>query len=169
MRSPRPLLFVALAVAGVALSSCTSTVASESPATVTESPSPHGSPSATATPVPDSGPVEAFRAWWTAVRSADTVAACGVLTPDLQERMLTEYTTTTGLTVADCAALVRQTSTLYAAAGMSPDVDVAVVAEQSDEAVLDVTYASGDCGTVHLSHTTGRWMLTDLSQECAAR
>lgn len=169
MRSPRPLLFVALAVAGVALSSCTGHVASEPSTAVAESPSPHGSPSATATPVPDSGPVEAFRAWWTAVRSSDTVAACGALTAGLQERMLTEYTASTGLEVEDCAELVRQSSLLYAAAGMSPDVDVAVVTEQGDDAVLDVTYASGDCGTVHLSHTTGVWMLTELSQECAER
>lgn len=168
MRSPRPLTLVALVGTALALSACTAEVASDETTAAATAPAPAGSPSATTSPSPDSGPVEAFRAWWTAVRSADTVAACGALTEGLQQRMIAEYNATTGQDIADCATLISQSSALYAATGMSEDVDIEVVSEQQDQAVLDVTYASGDCGTVHLDHATGAWMLTELSQECTA-
>lgn len=168
MRSPRPLLVFALAGASLILSACTGPSASEptasdSPSALSAAPSPVVTTSAS----PEPGPVEAFRAWWTAVRSADTVAACGALTEPLQERMIQEFNNTTGATITDCAALVARSSALYAATGMSADVDVAVASQTENDAVLDVTYAGGDCGTVHLDRSSGSWMLTELSRECA--
>lgn len=169
MRSPRPLFLVALIGVGVALSACTGTASTDGSAAPEATLSPLQSPAATTTPGPDSGPADAFRSWWTAVRAADTVAACDALSPELQDRLRTEYTATTGVDIADCAALVRQASALYAATGVGPGVEVEVASEQADAAVLDVTYPSGDCGTVHLDHSSGAWMLTELSQECVAR
>ncbi|MDQ1123829.1 hypothetical protein [Microbacterium trichothecenolyticum] len=169
MRSPRPLFFAALVGVGVILSACTGEAAPEAPTDAETTLTPHDSPAATTTPAPDSGPIDAFRAWWTAVRAADTVAACDALAPALQERMRAEYSAATGVGIADCAALIRQASALYAAAGMGADVEVEVASEQADTAVLEVTSASGDCRTVHLDHSTGAWMLTELSQECDAR
>lgn len=170
MRSPRPLLLVALAASAVVLSACTGPTASEATPADSASPapvSPSAAPAATTTASPEPGPVERFESWWTAVRAADTVAACGALAEPLQQRMIQEYSDTTGAGISDCTTLIAQTSALYAATGMSADVDVALVSETATDAVLDVTYAGGDCGTVHLGHSSGTWMLTDLSRECA--
>lgn len=167
MRSPRPLLLLALAGASLVLSACTGPTASE-PASIEPSASVSTAPSpvASASASPNAGPVEAFRSWWTAVRASDTVAACGALTEPLQQRMIQEYNDTTGAGISDCAALITQTSALYAATGMSADVDVTVVSQTQNDAVLDVAYAGGNCGTVHLDRSSGSWTLTELSQEC---
>lgn len=170
MRSPRPLLLVALAGTALVLSACTGPTASDTAPADSASPavvSPSAAPSATTTASPEPGPVARFESWWTAVRAADTVAACGALAEPLQQRMIQEYNDTTGAGISDCASLIAQTSALYAATGMSADVDVALVSETATDAVLDVTYAGGDCGTVHLDRSSGSWMLTDLSRECA--
>jgi ABC-type molybdate transport system substrate-binding protein len=165
MRSPHALVITLLA-AGLALTGCTGSSASDE-SSGTTAPTADASPVATATPVPADGPVAAFQAWWTAVRSADTVAACGALTEPLQQRMIAEYAATTGTEVGDCATLIRQSSALYAAAGLPADVTVEVESESADDALLQVTYANGDCGTVHLVRTTASWALTELSEECA--
>ncbi|SDO36235.1 hypothetical protein SAMN04487848_0582 [Microbacterium sp. ru370.1] len=169
MRSPRPLLLAALAGSAVVLSACTGPTASETAPSASASPaavSPSAAPAATTTASPEPGPVARFESWWTAVRAADTVAACGALTEPLQQRMIQEYNAATGAGIADCATLIAQTSALYAATGMSADVDVELASETATEVVLNVTYAGGDCGTVHLDRTSGSWMLTDLSREC---
>ncbi len=165
MRSPHALVFTLLA-AGLALTGCTGPSASDEPSE-TMAPTADAGPVATATPVPADGPVAAFQSWWTAVRSADTVAACGALTEPLQQRMMAEYAAATGTEVADCATLIRQSSALYAAAGLPADVTVEVESESADDALLQVTYANGDCGTVHLDRTPTSWALTELSEECA--
>lgn len=170
MRSPRPLLLAAFVGAALVLSACTGPTASDAGSAGTSSAPPAASsaaPTATASASPEPGPVEQFDSWWTAVRAGDTVAACGALTEPLQQRMIQEYTDAFGAGVTDCPTLIAQTSALYAATGMSADVDVQVVSETANEAVLDVTYAGGDCGTVHLDRSSGSWMLTALSQECA--
>ncbi len=164
MRSPHALV-VTLFAAGLILTGCTD---SSAPEEVSEAaPSASGSPVATATPAPADGPVAAFQTWWTAVRSADTVAACGALTEPLQQRMMTEYSAATGTEVGDCATLIRQSSALYAAAGLPEDVSIALESESAADAMLQVTYANGDCGTVHLERTATAWSLTELSEECA--
>ena len=164
MRSPHALVITLLA-AGLALTGCTGSSASDdsSPAAP---PASDASPVATASPVPADGPVAAFQTWWTAVRSADTVAACGALTEPLQQRMMAEYTSTTGVEVGDCATLIRQSSAVYEAAGMPAEVAVALESETADGAVLQVTYATGDCGTVHLERADASWVLTELREEC---
>ncbi|MEV7756714.1 hypothetical protein AB0O16_03180 [Microbacterium sp. NPDC089180] len=168
MRSPRPLLLAALVGAGLVLSACTGPTASEpAPDDGAPTASAAASPVATASASPDTGPVEAFRSWWSAVRAADTVAACGALTDPLQQRLIQEYNDALGAGIADCTSLVTQTSAMYAATGMSADVEVEVVSQTATEAVLDVAYDSGDCGTVHLDRSSGAWMLTELSRECA--
>lgn len=172
MRSPRPLLLATLLGAGLVLSACTGPTASETgpvdaASAAPASPTAVPTPTATASASPEPGPVERFESWWTAVRAADTVAACGALTEPLQQRMIQEYNDTIGAGITDCATLIAQTSALYAATGMSADVDVQVVSETASDAVLDVTYAGGDCGRVHLDRSSGSWMLTELSTECA--
>jgi len=152
MRSPHALVITLLA-AGLALTGCTGSSASDE-SSGTTAPTADASPVATATPVPADGPV-------------DTVAACGALTEPLQQRMIAEYAATTGTEVGDCATLIRQSSALYAAAGLPADVTVEVESESADDALLQVTYANGDCGTVHLVRTTASWALTELSEECA--
>jgi len=164
MRSPHALVVTLLAT-GLTLAGCTgSTPPDES---TDAAPSASASPVATATPVPADGPIAAFQSWWTAVRSADTVAACGALTEPLQQRMMAEYAAATGTEVGDCATLIRQSSALYAAAGLPADVSIALESETATEALLQVTYANGDCGTVHLERTATAWSLTELSEECA--
>ncbi|MEV7767608.1 hypothetical protein [Microbacterium sp. NPDC086615] len=165
MRSPHALVITLLA-AGLALTGCTGSSASDEPSETTAATS-DASPVATASPVPADGPVAAFQTWWTAVRSADTVAACGALTEPLQQRMIAEYKAATGVEIDDCATLIRQSSALYAAAGLPADVTVDVESETADDAMLQVTYANGDCGTVHLERTASSWALTELSEECA--
>jgi len=166
MRSPHALV-VTLLVAGLALTGCTGSSASD--ATPTETSSPSGArPVATATPLPADGPEAAFETWWAAVRSADTVAACGGLTEGLQQRLMTEYSAVTGVEVDDCATLIRQSSAIYAAAGLPADVAVTLKSETADDAFVEVTYATGDCGTVHLARTAAAWVLTEISEECAS-
>lgn len=101
------------------------------------------------------------------MRASDTVAACGALTEPLQQRMIPEYNDTTGAGISDCGALITQTSAVYAATDMSPDVDVTVVSQTQNDAVLDIAYVGGNCGTVHLDRSSGSRTLTELSQECA--
>jgi len=164
MRSPHALVLTLLA-AGFALTGCTGSSESDTATSAAPS-SASASPVATASPVPDDGPVAGFQTWWTAVRSADTVAACAALAEPLQQRMMAEYTDATGVEVGDCATLIRQSSAIYAASGMPDDVSVAVVAETADDAVLQVTYGNGDCGTVHLERAAASWALTELSPGC---
>ena len=167
MRSPRSMLFVALAGAGLVLSACTAPTASDTTPKAASTPAASPSAVATATASAEPGPVERFESWWTAVRAADTVAACGALTEPLQQRMIQEYNDTTGAGITDCPALITQSSALYAVTGMSADVAADLVSQTATDATLEVTYAGGDCGSVHLDRSSGSWIITELSRECA--
>ncbi|CAM5791482.1 hypothetical protein [Cellulomonas persica] len=143
--------------------------AGQSPAAATTAPS---APDATepaagdtpAAPGSDEGPEGAFRTWLTASRSADAATACAYLTPALAQRMVDELAA--GLPgISDCASMVEFTAGLYAAVGQSAEVEVELVEQTDEHAVLDVTYASGDCGTVVLVPGTGHWVLDERSEE----
>jgi hypothetical protein len=132
-----------------------------------------GAPTASsvpASPTPDAvlGPVESFRAWLEASRKPDADAACAQLTPALQERMITELNASGVSAVTTCAEMITATAELYRALAQSAEVDVTVESETSADATLFVTYVdSGDCGTVVMEKSAARWMITELSQECA--
>ncbi|UJP41373.1 hypothetical protein [Cellulomonas palmilytica] len=149
----------------------TSSGATASPTTATTSPSPTvaatTSPAAgaTAAPAGDEGPEDSFRTWLAASRAPDTATACAYMTPELTDRMLGELTAQGLPGITDCPSMIELTAGLYAAVGQSADVEVALVEETDEHAVLDVAYASGDCGKVVLVPGAGHWVLDERSEE----
>ena len=144
-----------------------------------------GSASATATPAaatpvateaPDSaetepprGAADGFREWLEASRLPDVDTACARLTPELVARMIAELASNGVAGITSCEQMITTTAELYRALDQSPDVDIAVQDETATDATLFVTYlASGDCGTVVMTHPATEWIITDQSMECAS-
>lgn len=112
----------------------------------------------------------AFLAWLEASRSPDVAEACAAMTDALVDRMLAEMEADGFPGVDSCEAMIEVSAELYKSFGSSAEVTVEVQEETDIEAVLFVTYLdSGDCGTVTMAWQTGRWMLTEQSEECAGR
>ncbi|UGB35545.1 hypothetical protein LQ938_01730 [Microbacterium sp. cx-55] len=169
-------IWMVAAMAAVALSACTSAPvdsASASPvAPPTTASAAASSPASEPAESPDAEPVsaaDAFRAWVATSRVPDAAAACAQLTPELAARMVAELNASGPFTVQSCEEMITATAELYRAAGQSADVDIEVQQETDTDATLFVTYLeSGDCGTVVMTRSGTGWILTELSQECAA-
>lgn len=162
---------VAAAVA-VVLSACTPAPvdsASASPvAQSTAAPSTAPTPAETPDAATDSA-ADAFRAWVATSRVPDAAAACAQLTPELAARMVAELNARGPFAVQNCEEMITATAELYRATGQSAEVDIEVQQETDTDATLFVTYVgSGDCGTVVMTRSGTGWVLTELSQECAA-
>lgn len=172
---PRRLLPL-LAIALLTLSGCTAvnSPSSESPSVAspaaTDAPASETSPVATPTSEETGAPEtaeEAFRAWLTASRLPDAETACGYMSDSLVQKMLDELRTQ-GTPASDCDTMITTTAELYRALGQSAEVDIDVVREDDETAVLFVTYVGGDCGTVDMVRRAGGWVMTEMSEECAA-
>ncbi|MFD0556732.1 hypothetical protein ACFQ3B_06705 [Stackebrandtia endophytica] len=112
-------------------------------------------------------PADSFLAWLEASRKPDVDAACEVLTDELVERMLAEMAATGFPGVDTCEDMIELTADLYRAAGSSAEVSIEVQEATDTDAVLFVTYTdSGNCGTVVMAWETGKWMITEQTEEC---
>lgn len=129
---------------------------------------PSSTPDAIETPDPSASdatsPELAFRTWLAASREPDTDVACGYLTDELVDRMLAELEAG-GIPVDSCAEMMSTTAALYKAVGDTGEVEIRTLSETETDAVLDVTYLGGDCGTVALQRTEADWIITEQTEE----
>ena len=124
-------------------------------------------PTAPSTDPVGDGPEEAFLTWLEASRAPEPEQACGLLTEELQGRMLAEFASNYGDGPGTCEELTEMTAEMYAATGASAEVSIEVVTKNVENAVLFVTYAdSGSCGTVALEHRGTGWIITHDSEGC---
>lgn len=109
-------------------------------------------------------PEQAFRAWLAASRVPDTDIACDYLSDALVERMLAEMAAE-GIPVTSCAEMITATAALYKAFGDAGEVEVDTLSETETDALLHVTYLSGDCGSVALERNVADWTITEQSED----
>lgn len=118
---------------------------------------------------PNTSAVDAFLAWVDDSRVPNVDAACARLTPELSARMIAELNASGQVKVDSCEEMIAATAELYRALGQSAEVDIAVQEETETGATLFVTYLdSGDCGTVVMARAATDWVITEMSEECAA-
>jgi hypothetical protein len=167
------LLTLTLAAAGCTGSPAAAPDRADEPSpTIASAPAPDPetspAPDEPATPeVPDAAdtPEGAFRTWLAASRAPDTVTACGLMTPELVDRMVAEMTAQGWPGITDCTSMVTTTAELYAAVGDVPEVEVSVVEERPEATVLSVAYVGGDCGTAVMAPRGAGWIITEQSEE----
>lgn len=177
-RAPLALLTVALAVA---LTGCTAPDA-DSP-DVGDAPTPTvaetmaavpepGSTSAAGTTAPEpedeqaQDPIDSYLAWLEASRIPDARLACSYFTPELSDRVVAEARTE-GWDVDSCEELTETSAELYRTFGVDADVEIDVVEQSADEAVLFVTYVSTqECGTVVMEPERHRWIMNHQTEGC---
>ncbi|MHA7135517.1 hypothetical protein [Oerskovia turbata] len=144
------------------------------PAPTASAPAPETSPAPDEPTTPEAGPAAsdsptspeaAFRAWLTASRAPDTATACGLLAPELVDRMVAEMTAQGWPGITDCASMITTTAELYAAVGDVPEVELSVLEERPDATVLSVAYVGGDCGTAVMAPRGAGWVITEQSEE----
>ncbi|MFC7790367.1 hypothetical protein ACU045_15435 [Microbacterium sp. MAHUQ-60] len=165
----RPLrLFYVLPAFALALMAAVGCTADKSSTGVPSPAAPSGTPDAVESTDPRASeatsPEQAFRVWLAASREPDADVACGYLTDALVDRMLAELEAS-GMPVSSCAEMVSTTAALYKAVGDSGEVEIQTLSETETDAVLDVTYLSGDCGTVALQRTGADWIITEQTEE----
>lgn len=111
------------------------------------------------------GPEESFRTWLDATLAADADRACAYLSDGLAERMVAEMTADGWPGVTDCASMTRTASAVYEAVGAELTVDLTLVEQTADRAVLDVRYASGTCGVAVMVPVGTRWVMDERTEE----
>jgi hypothetical protein len=148
--------------------------ANEPSPTAASAPAPETSPAPDEPTTPEAGraapgaltsPEAAFRAWLTASRAPDTATACGLMSPELVDRMVAEMTAQGWPGITDCTSMITTTAELYAAVGDVPEVELSVLEERADATVLSVAYVGGDCGTAVMAPAASGWVITEQSEE----
>lgn len=171
--SLRRRLVTAIGIAGVSiimLSACVAGPADTAPPSSAPQPVSSQAPASPDPQVsPTTGAVDSFLAWVEDSRAPNVDAACARLTPELSARMIAELNANGQIAVDSCEEMIAATAELYRALAQSAEVDIAVQEETATDATLFVTYRdSGDCGTVVMTRPVTDWVITEMSEECAA-